>query len=180
VSMNRKGMRRNWGSQRRETTWARTTETIAIAANTTALSYDLLASFKAAGGQQQGCTITRTHVNISVTNVINSGDTFSWGLLRGQNTDVGTPTPVGSPVPDLDPYEDWLMWSFETAASSESGAVTGAHFFPGGSNNARYDIRAQRRLANLQEAYIAVFKRQVVVAANLNLAVTTSVLLKLP
>jgi hypothetical protein len=179
--MTRKGARLNWKSMahNRETTWARSTNVFSLAGAGSFQTVDLLAPFKAMGGVQQGVTVTRTHLNISVTNVINSGDTFSWGLIRGQNTDVGGVI-AGAPVPDLDPYEDWLWWSFEQAASSSSGAVTGAHFFPGGSNNQRIDVRAQRKLPDLQMTYNLVVKRQTVVAASLNLQITASVLLKLP
>src|ERR1700722_7156596 len=173
--------RGNWRTMahNRETTWARSTNVYALAANGNYSTLDLLAPFKTSGGQQQGVTVTRTHLAWAVTNVVNSGDAFTWGLLKGQNTDVGAGV-VGAPVPDLDPYEDLLMWQFLVAGASSSGAITGAHFFPGGSNVQFMDIRAQRRLPNLQEALTLVIKRQTVTAATLNITVTASVLLKLP
>jgi hypothetical protein len=159
----------------RETTWARAVSTFALAANGNYATLDLLAPFKTSGGVQQGVTVTRTHLWLSVTSGSAPADTFTWGLVRGQNTDVGANV-AGAPTPDLDPYEDWLLWRTETACNTGSGADT---YFPA-TNVWSFDVKAQRRLPELQMTYNLVVKRLTVTAATLNVVVTTSVLLKLP
>jgi len=76
-------------------------------------------------------------------------------------------------VPDLDPYEDWAMWRTEVADENS------AYFFAQ-SNNRDFDIKAQRRLPELQMTYNLVIKRQTVTAATLGITVIASILLKLP
>ena len=159
----------------RITTWARTTQVISLAANGNYVAVDLLANFKADGGVQQGCTITRTHINMCTTNATASGDAFSWGLLVAQNTDLGASL-VGAPVPDADPYEDWSWWRFETACANTGGASA---YWPYG-NVVNWDVKSQRKLDQIQQVYALIIKRQTVAAATLNLTVTVSTLLKLP
>ena len=177
MSMTRKGARLNWRTMahNRETTWARSVNVFALAANGNYSTLDLLAPFKTDGGVQQGVTVTRTHLTMAITTGTAAGDSFAWGLLRGQNTDIGANV-VGAPTPDLDPYEDWLMWRTETA--QQGGA--GASFFPGSGNVWNWDIKSQRRLSELQMTYNLVIKRTAVAAATLGITATVSCLLKLP
>jgi hypothetical protein len=144
----------------------------ALAANGNYSTLDLLAPFKTSGGVQQGVTVTRTHLHVAVTTGVAASDSFSWGVLRAQNSDVGANV-AGAPVPDLDPYEDWAMWRTEVADENS------AYFFAQ-SNNRDFDIKAQRRLPELQMTYNLVIKRQTVVAATLGITVIASILLKLP
>jgi hypothetical protein len=158
----------------RETTWARSVNVFALAANGNYSTLDLLAPFKTDGGNQQGVTVTRTHLNFTVTSAVASTDTFAWGLIKAQNTDVGANV-AGAPTPDLDPYEDWLMWRTETA-----GNIGQPGYWIGNSTEKDFDIRAQRRLPELQMTYNLVIKRLTVAAATLNVVVSVSTLLKLP
>jgi hypothetical protein len=176
MSMSRSGRRLNIHSMapRRTTTWARSTNSFSLAVAGYA-TLDLLAPFKTSGGQQQGVTVVRTHLNFSVFSTATSRDIFTWGVMRGQNTDVGANI-AGAPTPDLDPYEDWAMWRTEQASPT---SATNAFFFPAG-NNRDFDIKAQRRLPELQMTYNLVIKCLVATAAPLQLQVAASVLLKLP
>ena len=131
----------------------------------------MLSAFKADGGNQQGVTVTRIHLNLSVVSGVAAGDTFAWGLIRGQSSDVGLNI-AGAPNPEADPYDDWLFWRTEIADSN-------GHYWPGGSNNHTFDIKAQRRLEELQMNLNFVVQR-IGTGADLELAAVTSVLLKLP
>jgi len=146
----------------------------ALAANGNYSTLDLLAPFKTDGGVQQGVTVTRTHLNFSVTSQASAADAFTWGIIRGQNTDVGANV-AGAPTPDLDPYEDWAMWRTETCADG----IAQNHYFPGSSNVRDFDLRAQRRLPELQMTWNLVMKR-LTGSVTLNVTVTASILLKLP
>ena len=159
----------------RETTWARQTSVVTLAANANYATTDLLSAFKTAGGNTQGTTVTRTHLTWSVTTVVAANDQFCWGTLRGQNTDVGANV-AGAPAPDVDPYEDWNMWRYETASAS---AGSGPTYWPA-TNNRDFDVKAQRRIMDLNMSYNLVVKRVTVAAATLVVVVTSSVLLKLP
>jgi hypothetical protein len=158
----------------RETTWARSTNVFALAANGNYSTLDLLAPFKTDGGVQQGVTITRMHLNMSVTSTVAAADAFSWGVYRGETNDLGANV-AGAPTPDTDPYVDWLFWRFETASSGAQPA-----YFVGAGNFIQWDVKAQRRLQELQMTLNLVVKRQTVAAATLNVVVTASTLLKLP
>jgi hypothetical protein len=176
MSMTRAGRRLNIHTMgpRRTTTWARSVNAFSLAANGNYATLDLLAPFKTSGGIQQGVTVTRTHVSLSVTSAVGNPDTFAWGIMRGQNTDVGANI-AGAPTPDLDPYEDWAFWRTETAAVGP-----GAAYWEGSGNHREFDIKAQRRLPELQMTYNLVVKRLTVAAATLNAVYSVSILLKLP
>jgi hypothetical protein len=76
------------------------------------------------------------------------------GVLKGQDVDLGT-TIAGAPNPSANPYDDWLYWSQYTA---NSGSGSGAGYFPGGTGSSEYvDIKAKRRLEDLQESFNLVF-----------------------
>jgi hypothetical protein len=161
---------------RRKTTWARIQETTTIAAANAYSTFDMLAGWKADGGSQQGVTIVRTHLLLTQTTACNPGDNFVWGLIRGQNTDQGVGV-VGAPVPDLDPYEDWLMWEHRYASNFEAN---GCYSSSGGTNSLYYDLRAKRVLPELQQAYNCVIKSLSSVTYPVTIQVNGSILLTLP
>jgi hypothetical protein len=159
---------------RRKTTWARDNITDTVASNTFK-TYDLLATAKSAGLAQQGVTIARTHLSIQVWSAVAGGDQMAFGIIRGQNTDVGTSV-AGAPVPIADPYEDWVWWDIRTA--SEPGG-SGCYSRTGLTNSWTIDVRAQRRLPELQMSYNLVMQAAVV-AATVSFTVCASTLLMLP
>jgi len=162
------------GASRRRTTWARVESTVTLAATGDYGTTDLLTAFKADGGVTQGVTIARSHLVLAVEDLPDAGDQFAWGLIRGQNTDVGVNI-AGAPEPVADPYEDWAMWELLTA-----GAIVGAGaYWPGGGNTWRYDIKAQRKIPELQQAWNAVFTN-VSATTPFTIGVTGSILLLLP
>ena len=147
----------------------------ALAANGNYSTLDLLGPFKTSGGVTQGVTVIRTHLAWSVTTAVAAGDSFSWATGRGQNSDIGANI-AGAPVPDTQQYEDWNMWRFEVACNS-TGA--GASYWKQ-ANQTEFDVKAARKIPELQQSYNLVIKRQTVTAATLGITVVASVLLKLP
>jgi hypothetical protein len=163
------------GGNPRETTWARSVNVFALAANGNYSTLDLLGPFKTSGGVQQGVTVIRTHLAWSVTTAVAAADSFSWATGRGQVADQGANI-AGAPVPDTNQYSDWNMWRFEVAASSAGAGPT----YWRNANQTEFDIKSARRLPELQMSYNLVIKRQTVAAATLGITVIASVLLKLP
>jgi len=168
--------RRTRVGARRPTTWARVQQTHTFAAANTYLTFDMLGNFKADGGTQQGVTVLRTHLRMQWTTVVAAGDNYAWGLIRGQNTDVGTSI-AGAPVPDLDPYEDWLMWEHLYASYFDANGV----YSPSGATNVlSYDIRAKRKLPELQMSYNLVQKSLAAGTYPATCQIDGSILLALP
>jgi len=161
---------------RRRTTWARSFGTMSNASAATWDTVDLLANFKADGGNQQGVTVARIHLRLAEVTVPAAGDQFSVGIIRGQNTDVGV-TVAGAPSPVLDPYEDWMYWSLFTACN-QPGA--GSHMFPGGGGCYEVDIKAKRRFEELQQSLNLVTSAPVSGAFPQQIVYSASVLLMLP
>jgi len=138
-------------------------------------TYDLSATFKAANGNTQGATVARTHLRISIWSAVASGDQIAWGLLRGQDKDVGTNI-AGAPTPIGDPYADWAYWSIETASNAGGSGVYNHH---GLTNILEIDLKAMRRIPEVQMTWNLVIQT-VTTGALLDFTVMSAVLLKLP
>ena len=149
---------------------------ITNAAAATYTAVDLLSNYKLDGGVQAGVTVTRIIMHMAVTSVVTDADKFAYGILRGQNTDIGV-TLAGTPQPVADPYEDWMFWEYPAAASQSGG---GAAYWQHGANVRQLDLKAQRRLPELQMALAFVIGPQVVTTLPLTVHLSGSVLLKLP
>jgi hypothetical protein len=140
---------------RRRTTWATTaTNAISLTAANQYLTTDLLATFKAAGGVTQGCTIARTILRLTVLGAPAAGDQFVHGIIRGQTTDVGANV-AGAPTP-LDFYEDWAWLDQRTAggASSTTYSDTGA------SNQIFLDLKVGRKIPEIHQCWNYVILAQ--------------------
>jgi hypothetical protein len=162
----------NTDSVRRRTTWARFGFNTNLTTGTMWSNFDLLSNYKTDGGTSAGITIARIHMRLVVTTAVAAGDTFSWGILRGQNTDVGT-SPAGSPNALADPYEDWMFWEAVTAD-------TNGHYFPGGGNVRTLDLKAQRKIPELMQALICSVGPGTNTALDLKVTTEGSVLVMLP
>jgi len=160
----------------RRTTWAIVTQTISHAAANDYSTIDLLANFKADGGVQQAVTVVRTHLLDSITSTVAPGDNYTFGLIRGQNTDIGNNV-VGAPVPDLDPYNDWLLWQWRWASDTIAGGIF-SH--TGSTNVIPVDLKAQRKLEELQMTYNLVIKTLAAGTFPVVHQITGRVLLMLP
>ena len=170
-------MRRNSGSvARRRTTWARDNLLVGpVATGNHWVTNDLLATFKSAGGNQQGVTVGRIHLRGSIWSAVAAGDQFALGVIRGQDTDVGSSV-VGSPNPVANPYEDWLFWGIYTASNAGGSGV----YSPTGLTNViEIDIKAKRRLEELDQQ-LQLVVMNVVTGASINSSWSVSTLLLLP
>jgi len=83
---------------------------------------------------------------------------------------------VGSPNPVANPYEDWLYWGVFTASNAGG---SGVYSTSGLTNAIEVDIRAKRKLENLDEQLQLVFMN-VVTGASINSSWSVSTLLLLP
>jgi hypothetical protein len=86
-------------------------------------------------------------------------------------------TIAGAPTPVSHPYEDWLWWSVFYGCT-QPGA--GSQMFPGGGNVYEVDIKAKRRLEDLNENLNLVSVNPVAGAFPAQVNYTASVLLMLP
>jgi len=162
--------------ERRRTTWARQVGTLSNAAVGTYDTVDLLSSFKTAGGTTFGCTVARIHLRLACITNVTAADEFAVGIIKGQDTDVGV-TIAGAPEPIAHPYEDWLYWSVFFGSAATTG---GAQLFYGGGNNIEIDIKAKRKLEDLQENLNLVTRSPVSTAFPVQMDYSASVLLMLP
>lgn len=161
---------------RRRTTWATHQSTEVFAAANDLHTVDLLAEYKTAGGPVVGITVARTLVHLVITAPAAgpaAGRAYNWGVIRGQNTDVGTNI-AGAPNPATAFFEDWA-WLDQRDACVSSGA--GPSVTPGGSNAYDVDIHSKRKLPELQMNWnLAISGAQ----ANLAVVVFVRTLLMLP
>jgi hypothetical protein len=133
---------------RRRTTWATHQSTEVLAAASDLHTVDLLDAYKTAGGPVAGITVARTLIHTAVTAPAApaAGRAFNLGLIRGQNTDVGTNI-AGAPNPASAFFEDWA-WLDQRDFCVQSGA--GPNITPGGSNVYDLDVHSMRKLPELQ------------------------------
>jgi len=170
--------RRFTRSPGRRTTWASVDTGMILAAADDYTTIDLLSNFKADGGVQQAVTVVRTHLMVAVTSAVQTGDRFSLGLIRGQSTDVGDNI-AGAPVADADPYEDWLLWKIYNAGTTDSGSGAGVFSPHGNTNVLEFDLKAQRKLEELQMSYNLVI-RNIASEVAFTPKITGRILLMLP
>jgi len=156
---------------RRRTTWARYGGFSTIGA-ASSVTLNVLSGYSALpGASLAGITIGRTLINLSITANPVAGDIFTWGLIRGQDTDAGSPTPVGAPVPATHTYEDWAWWEQTTSDS------VGPSYWSGVSNQRWVDVRSKRKLPELQMAWNLVLQAQTSGSLHISYAVSTLLLL---
>ena len=138
MSSFRRGRRRNFStsSERRPTDWASAQFNTTLTGATDVDTVDLLESYKEDGGWSQGCTVIRTHLKIQVLSDVVAGEHWAFGLMKGQNVDLGLNV-AGAPDPVGDPYGDWLLWGY-------FNADTNGRYFPAASNTMVYDLKSMR------------------------------------
>lgn len=144
---------------RRRTTWATHQSTEAFAAANDLHTINLLDSYLTAGGSIAGITVARTLIHLAVTaGTQTAGDRLNVGLIRGQNTDVGTNI-AGAPSPSANFFEDWA-W-LEQYDNSVSGG--GPLYGKWGSNVITIDVHAKRKLPELQMTWNLALHSSVIV-----------------
>lgn len=163
------------GGPRRVTTWATFDQAITIATGNYQ-TLNLLSDFTADGGSTQGVTVLRTHLKLVVTSGVAAADSMHFGIIRGQNTDVGANV-AGAPTPNADHYEDWAFWQHYTAGNVVGAGPSYSHM--GSTNVLLLDLRAKRKIPELQMSYNAVIEATTV-AATLLVTMSARTLLALP
>ena len=133
---------------RRKLVWATRSVAPTVTTNAEVTNIDLLADYKAvAGASTAGITIMRTHLAVWPTATITRGDSFVLGLkvddidqVVASSASALAVSPVGNPETDWMFIQEYIAnptYAFEQAA-----------------NNIRIDLRAKRRMEEVQEAYL--------------------------
>jgi hypothetical protein len=161
---------------RPRTTWATSfTNAISLTAANQYTTLDLLAEYEGkAGAVTVGISILRTIWLLTVLGTPATGDQFTYGVIRGQSSDIGANI-AGAPVP-TDHYEDWAYLSQETAGGNTAAVFS--HF--GASNILAYDLKVGRKLPELDMRWNFVIEAgpHTTFPATFNLAART--LIRLP
>jgi len=174
-------MRRNMSRRaapRRKLIWARQQQIVQDIGAGAAV--DLLASYRALGGDTLGCSIARVRIDIQYEfgAVSDEGDFTTFGVIVDQlQADL---TEVPRPGEGSEPHADWMYWRTHMATGSGVLLTDGT---PGGQVQTSFevDIRAQRKMEELQETlYLVVQPSASQVLAGVDFAYGSSVLLRLP
>ena len=155
------------GSARRELVWATTDQTVNIPAGQIS-DLNLLAALSVAGSSLLGVTVIRTHVHIAIQTGLAAGVGWRFGLIIGRNTDVGVNV-AGQQDPS-NPELDWMY--LDRVYGTFSGATADAQRL------FEVDLRAKRRMQELNQAYLLCQTNTT--AAAVNVAVWARTLLALP
>ncbi len=142
-----------------------------------AVNLDLLQTYKSLVGEAlAGCTVMRCHLRLSPTTAVAAGDSFRWGLIVDhvgsvQTTAYVTGTLPNFPNPVDTPLAEWMMITREYARPGFS--------IPGSNNVLDYDIRAKRKIDEIQNTLVLSIAT-VAAGASLSVAVYSRALLALP
>jgi hypothetical protein len=155
----RRARSRSMGSARRRTTWATHQSTEAFAAANDLRTINLLDQYQTAAGTIAGITVGRTLIHLAVTaGTQTAGDRLNVGLIRGQSSDVGVNI-AGAPSPSANLYADWAWLEQYDSSLSGGGPLYGKW----GSNVITIDVRAKRKLPDLQMSWNLALKSSVIV-----------------
>jgi hypothetical protein len=163
---------------RRKLVWAQFSATVTYTAVNQYVSLDLLQTYKAAvGASSAGITIMRTHLTVSQTTAPTPGQS-QWLGLRvddlAQVVNVPAAVAATNPNPRDNPYVDWML-SDQVVYDNEGQPGRAQSPFQGWV----IDLRAKRRMEEVQEAYLLTLVNDTGVAAS-SLHVFSRVLIALP
>lgn len=129
-----------------------------MTANNQWFTVDLLQEYKAAtGASSAGITIMRTHLFINPRSP-SIGDTWWLGIKVDDLDQITGPTTNALVVnPHDNPY---TRWAFSRKFINDSNLNTG--FGPSAWNGCNLDLRAKRRMEEVQEVYMAVLYQDTV------------------
>jgi len=131
---------RHLAPARRKLVWSTTDQSVTLIAGANT-SLNLLAALSVAGSSLLGVTIMRTHLTLAIDTAVTAADRLRVGFVVDRVSEVG----AASAITAADPELDWMLWRHETAAPT---------FGSGGSNVLEYDLRAKRRMQELNQAYL--------------------------
>jgi len=169
----RRTSRQSHSASRRKLVWANTDQTLAVAANGDVTNIDLLADYKTrAGASTAGITIIRTHFRFWVNSAVTAGDQFIWGLKIDDIDQVVASSAAATVIsPANNPYLDWMLLMHEQARPTYGQRSS--------QNSNEYDLRAKRRMEQVQEAYLLSVEPVAVTTVPLNLNVFARTLIAL-
>ena len=158
--MARRRGRRSFGQARRGLVWARELATISAFPGTANLLTDFLVDLGA--NAPLGSTVTRIVGDFGVTGVTGVGQ-LCLGIIKVQAGGLATLDPVN------EQHADWMYWSAQPISATAADSI-----------NTRWhiDIKAQRKLQEVEEDLLLAAELVTATAATLHIA--TSVLIKLP
>jgi len=117
--------------------------------------FDLMAAFKTAGGDVLGSTIIRTHlvVNALTTPEISIGtqEGLDIGLI------VGTTTDTVSELNATRSYDDWMLRKAIFPGTARNSMINAVATPPTVIYGDEIDLRAKRKMQELQQTYWAYF-----------------------
>lgn len=147
----RSSFRGRRGSRRRKLVWDTARAINDLVAGDT-INFDLLAPLRTAGSSVLGVTVMRTIVRMWVIPAGSqvAGETFSWGVLVGQDSDLGMNV-AGQPDPSTDLFLDWAYITDEVATGSAPARYS--HGNLAYANSIEQDIRSRRRVQEMNQTW---------------------------
>ena len=142
--------------------------------------YDLLQTYRSAGGNTQGVTVIRTLINIfwvPTTTAFNFTEQFAAGLGVSQ---IGVATADFDPT--VKPYLDWMLNDYRANLSPVAAASTyqpsAASVFQTGSM--QWDVRSRRKMEEIGDTLNFVIKQVAAVSGGVSYRLHARTLLLLP
>jgi hypothetical protein len=129
---------------------------------------NLLAALAVAGASLLGVTIMRTHCELSITSTVTAADRLRVGFIICRFSEIGAA--IAGAVTPADPELDWLLWRHESAAPTFGSQSA--------NNQLVYDIKAKRKMQELNQAYALSLSNDVGIAKLIQVQART--LLALP
>jgi hypothetical protein len=130
---------------------------------------NLLAALSVAGASLLGVTIMRTHLRLTVTSGGAAGNNFRMGLIVARTADVGSN--VTGSVDANDPEADWMLLDRRFVYGQGTNVSPTPEY--------QYDIKAKRKMQELDQAYILSISA-VTASVNLAFALFARTLVALP
>jgi len=154
------------GSARRALVWATTDQGVTLAAGASS-NINLLAGLSVAGSSILGCTIMRTHCEISITSAVSTGDELRVGFVVGRLAEVGAG--VAGALTAATPELDWMLWRHECAAPTFG--------WTSANNQLVYDIKSKRKMQELSQAYILTLSNDAGISKTMQIQARTLIAL---
>jgi len=140
--------RRFTPTPRRKRVWADEAGSLTGAAKATLFAFDLLATYRAAGGSTQGVTVVRTVVDLacSVDQASALGDIVTWGLVKG------TQTVADAPDPFSEPFADWAYIHTSFPGEANSDLTAGSPRVP-----STFDVHSMRKIDEVGDTWLLCY-----------------------
>jgi len=162
--MRRRPPSRTSRSPKRVRVWSTTDHATTALAAAASANVDMLLDFPTA----PGITVIRTHLQVTPTTAPAVGDRITFGLIIGRLSDVSDPTAAGALTPSQTDL-DWMYWTTIIANPS---------FGNGGNNNTFVvDLRAKRKMEELNQVYLLSITNHQVAAVTYRIAARTLMLM---